>query len=58
MYADRQAVKKKDTRTAFEAFPARGMVDISITDVLNQLNRAKPEIKIASRDGKLRRTSI
>jgi len=29
MYADRQAVKKKDTRMVFEACPARGIVEIA-----------------------------
>jgi len=35
MYADRQAVNKKDARTVLEACPARGTLDVSITDILS-----------------------
>ena len=43
-------MKKKDKRMAFEACPARGTVDVLITDISNQIDRARPETRTMSRD--------
>ena len=49
MYADRQAVTKKATRTVFEACPERGMFDVSMTAMLFRIYRATTDTRIASR---------